>query len=155
MSPADAWTITFYGLGQYAFNFAASAQLATGDWLFSYSSTLSAAVLPGSYRYEIRGVLAGTTYRLVRGAITVLPNASATLGTDQRTFNEIALANIEAAMAGRWTAAVKAYQIHGRALTYFDPAELSKLRTQYRWLVWKERNPGKQPGKQVTFTLPR
>jgi hypothetical protein len=155
VSPADAWTVTLYALGQYAFNVAASAQTATGDWLFSYSSTNSANILPGSYRYEIRGVLAGTTYRLAQGAVTVLPNASATAGSDQRTFNEIALANIEAAMAGRWSAAVKAYQIHGRALTYFDPAELSKLRTQYRWLVWKERNPGKHPGMQVTFIPPR
>lgn len=156
VDPNDAWTVTFYALGQYAFNFTASAQVATGDWLFSYDAATNAAVLPGTYRYTIEGVLSSKTYVLAAGAVTVLAKAAATAGTDQRTHAEIALANIESALAGRYTADVQAYQIHGRALTKIPVLELKKLRTQYRWEVWRERNPGRpNPGLQVAFTLPR
>lgn len=156
VDPNDAWTITFYALGQYAFQFTASAQVATSNWLFSYSSTNSANVTAGTYRYNIVGVLATKSYSLQSGAVTVLPKPNQTAGTDQRTHAEESLAAIEAALEGRWTSDVQEYQIHGRALTKIPILELKRLRTHYRWEVWRERNPGKPyPGMQVTFTLPR
>ena len=156
VDPNDAWTITFYALGKYSFSFNATAQVATSDWLFSYSSTTTADVLPGTYKYDILGVLSSKSYVLATGAVTVLPKAAATAASDQRTHAEKSLALIEAALEGRWTSDVQAYQIHGRALTKIPAEELKKLRTQYRWEVWRERNPGKPyPGMQVTFTLPR
>ena len=156
VDPNDAWTITFYALGKYSFSFTATAQTATSDWLFSNDSTTTASILPGTYQYDIIGVLSSKSYILQSGAVTVLPKAAATAASDQRTHAEKSLALIEAALEGRWTSDVQAYQIHGRALTKIPVLELKKLRTQYRMEVWRERNPGKPfPGMQVTFTLPR
>lgn len=164
ISPADAWTITFYLVGHDSRSFTVTAQ--TDDFLFTYAAASTGTVEPGNYRWDILGVLGSTTYRLVPGSwnaasgdsvIRVEASPVLATGTDGRTHNEKMLALIESELEARITgvgSGHESYTIDNRAIGKIPAKDLHALRMKYQAAVTMERNSGRLPPYAVHFVRP-
>jgi hypothetical protein len=155
-SPADGWTYAIYlnGLTQ-KFNKAATvlANIFQIEFLPSDTANLN----PGPFRYAERLTNAGTGEVFdITGdelVINIEPNvASAAAGTFN-TWEERTLAIVEAAIAGRLTSDIQAYQIAGRSVSKIPIVELRQIRGELKAAIWRQNHPGQLgvPHK-VTFT---
>ena len=152
---SEGWMYTFYLVGYLGAT--AIGTGASGEYTFTVAADATDDILVGPYTWEIRASLAGEIYTVASGRLEVTRDSATLYNADARSWTEKMIVAIESLLYGNGTIPeVESYQIHGRALTKIPVLELKKLRTQYRYEVWRERNPGKPfPGMQVTFTLPR
>jgi hypothetical protein len=153
--PADGWTLT------YAFRGPSDWETEEGDVVGVDShfevripkerTTRSPVLTPGPYQFYAT-VTDGTERYVVRqGTIVLTPDPTAAVNA--QTHNQRTLAVIEAAIEGRLTADLEAYQISGRAVTKIPAKELVRLRGVYAYLVEVEKNPGAAPAQhRVRFS---
>lgn len=124
---------------------AASAVEITGvqdgdDWLVRVPASTTSIWTAGDYGWAAWVEKAGEVYTIETGQISVLPNPrSMAPGADSRSVAELALANIQAVLQGRATAAVESYTINGRQLKYYPLADLLRLESKYKTDVDRER----------------
>lgn len=144
-SPADGWAYSIYlnGLTQ-KFNKAASVV----DNIFQIELVPSdtASLNPGPFRYAERltNSVTGEVYDITGDelVINIEPNVGSAAAGTFNTFEEKTLAVVEAAIAGRLTSDIQAYQIAGRSVSKIPIQELRIIRGELRAAIWRQNNPG-------------
>jgi hypothetical protein len=151
--PANAgWvlTLTLAGKGRLSVTAAPSG----ADHVVTLAASETAALAAGSYRWDERVSKAGATYVVGGpGNVTVLPDlVTAPIG-ELEDPDEKLLAIVEAALAGRLSSDMEAFQIAGRAVTKIPAKDLLQIRAQLRSAVARRRSGGKL-GRQhrIAFT---
>lgn len=140
--PADGW---LFFLRLVPRNASAVAVTVSGvadgsDWLVQAAAGVTEAWAPGEYAWAAWVEKAAERYTIESGQLTVLPDPRAAVpGTDSRSEAELALANIQAVLKGRATAAIESYTINGRQLKYYPLMELVKLEGKYKRDVDRDR----------------
>ncbi len=87
----------------------------------------------GRYDYAKKVTDGSSVFTIERGYVFVDPDLSADeSGVDRRKYAEIALANIEAVLAGKASKDQTSYSLNGRALSRYSPAELNEWRASLR-----------------------
>lgn len=74
--------------------------------------------------------------------INIGPNAGSSPAGTFNTWEERTLAVVEAAIQGRLTADIQAYQIAGRSVSKIPIAELRTIRGELKAAIWRQNNPG-------------
>ncbi len=145
--PSDGWTYAIYlnGLTQ-KFNKAAEVD-DSGVFQITFDPADTASLVPGPFRYAERltNTTTGEIYDL-RGdelVIVIEPNVASAAAGVFNTWEERTLAIVEAAISGRLSADLQAYQIAGRSISKIPIAELHTIRGVLRSAVWRQNNPGK------------
>jgi hypothetical protein len=149
--PSEGWGYTIYlnGLTQ---KFNKAATVVNGIFQIKFIPADTASLNPGPFRYAERLVndgsvdasLSGDTYDITGDELVIViePNvASATAGVFN-TWEERSLAVVEAAISGRLTSDIQAYQIAGRSVSKIPIAELRTIRGELRAAIWRQNNPG-------------
>ena len=161
--PSDGWSYTIYlnGLTQ-KFSKAATV-LDANVFQIEFVPTDTASLTPGAYRYAERLVNDGSTDSTLTGetyditgdelVINIEPNVASAAAGAFNTWEEQTLVIVEAAIAGRLTADIQAYQIAGRSVSKIPIAELRTIRGELRSAVWRLQHPG-QLGVPYRVTFP-
>ena len=123
---ADAWAISYKFRGAGSFDVA--GVITNGEYLFTVTPTLTQDLDPGTNSWVALATLGSETYEAARGVLVLEANLAA------------------AAIEGRLTADMQAYQIAGRAVTKIPILELYQLRARYQ----REVAAGKAPGRLAT-----
>lgn len=104
------------------------------------TAVTTAAWSAGDYAWSSWVQLAGETYTVQQGRLTVVDNPrTVAAGTDLRSHAERVLESIEAVIENRATQAQSEYQVAGRQLKYTPLSDLLALRDKYRWEVKRDR----------------
>jgi hypothetical protein len=101
------------------------------------------------------GTVPAETYDLTGDelVINIEPNAGIAPAGTFNTWEEQTLVVVEAAIAGRLTSDIQAYQIAGRSVSKIPIAELRTIRGELKAAIWRQNNPGQLGVPQkVTFT---
>ncbi len=129
-----------------------NATVEGGDWLLMLTSTASAALAPGSYRYLIAATNEGDRQTIDHGELLVKPDP-AKPATDQRSAARRALDAIDAVLESRASSEDLKYTFaDGRALDKIPHGDLLALRKHYARIVARETNKGRGP-KRVLVRL--
>lgn len=145
--PSDGWGYTIYlnGLTQ-KFSKAAAVD-DDGVFQITFDPSDTASLVPGPYRYAERLTNATThdVYDLNGDELVIViePNVASAAAGAFNTWEERTLGIVEAAIAGRLTADLQAYQIAGRSISKIPIQELRTIRGQLRAAVWRQNNPGR------------
>ena len=136
--PASAgWTLTYY-LSKGAAAPKTIVCTAQGDDHLATVVPNSSGWDAGDYHWTARVKnAAGETHSLDSGVLVVRPDPSATV--DRRTPNELALAAVEAVLAGNLSNPIVEYEIDGVKAKKISPAELNKLHGTLVGAVRRER----------------
>lgn len=149
--PSDGWGYTIYlnGLTQ---KFNKAATVVDGIFQVEFVPSDTAALNPGPFRYAERLVndgsvdasLTGETYDITGDelVINIEPNVASAVAGVFNTFEERTLAVVEAAISGRLTSDIQAYQIAGRSVSKIPIAELRCIRGELKAAIWRQNNPG-------------
>jgi hypothetical protein len=144
--PSDGWAYTIYlnGLTQ---KFSKAATVLDNIFQIQFDPSDTASLVPGPFRYAERLTNSGTgeVYD-IRGdelVINIEPNVATADAGAFNTWEERTLVVVEAALAGRLTSDIQAYQIAGRSVSKLPIDELRKIRGQLREAIWRQNNPGK------------
>lgn len=144
----DGYALVYSFSGPSALASITATNVADGSYSVSIPATTTSALVAGRYLWAAHAQLAGAVYPVAQGTIFV---EAKLLGTALTTHAERTLAVIEAALEGRLTSDMESYTIGTRQVTKIAAMELRNLRTQYKWEVWYERNPGKILTRKVAF----
>jgi len=143
--PSDGWAYTIYlnGLTQ---KFNKAATVLSNIFQIEFLPTDTAALNPGPFRYAERLSNSGTgeVYDLSGDelVINIEPNVGSAAAGVFNTWEERTLAVVEAAIAGRLTADIQAYQIAGRSVSKIPVQELRQIRGELKAAVWRQNHPG-------------
>jgi hypothetical protein len=143
--PSDGWSYTIYlnGLTQ---KFNKTATVVGSDFQIEFVPSDTASLNPGPFRYAERLTNSGTgeVYDLTGDelVINVEPNAGSSAAGVFNTWEEKTLAIVEAALAGRLTSDIQAYQIAGRSVSKIPVMQLREIRGQLRAALWAQNHPG-------------
>lgn len=74
--------------------------------------------------------------------INIGPNAGSSPAGTFNTWEERTLVVVEAAISGRLTADIQAYQIAGRSVSKIPIEELRTIRGELKAAIWRQNNPG-------------
>lgn len=122
-----------------------SATEGEGGWELVVSSTLSAGLAPGPYRYLIAATKDANRSTIAHGQIEVLPDP-AKPAQDQRSAARRALDAIDAVLENRASSEdLKFTFADGRALDKIPHADLLALRQHYARIVARETAKGRGP----------
>jgi hypothetical protein len=156
-SPSDGWAYTIYlnGLTQ-KFNKAATVTDNIFQIVFLPSDT--ASLNPGPFRYAERLTNSGTGEVFdITGdelVINVEPNVASSAAGTFNTWEERTLMVVEAAIQGRLTSDIQAYQIAGRSVSKIPIQELRIIRGELRSAIWRQNNPGQlSVPSRVSFNI--
>jgi hypothetical protein len=144
-SPSDGWTYAIYlnGLTQ-KFNKAAS--VLDNIFQIEFLPADTASLNPGPFRYAERLTNSGTgeIYDITGDelVINIEPNVGSAAAGAFNTWEERTLVIVEAAIAGRLTADLQAYQIAGRSVSKIPIQQLRTIRGELRAAIWRQNNPG-------------
>jgi hypothetical protein len=155
--PSDGWAYTIYlnGLTQ-KFNKAAS--VVDNIFQIEFVPSDTASLNPGPFRYAERLTNSGTgeVYDLTGDelVVNIEPNVGSAAAGAFNTWEEQTLVIVEAAIAGRLTSDIQAYQIAGRSVSKIPIAELRTIRGELRAAIWRQNNPGRLGvAHKVSFDL--
>lgn len=143
--PSDGWTYTIYlnGLTQ---KFNKAATILNNIFQIQFDPSDTASLNPGPFRYAERLTNSGTgeVYDLTGDelVINIEPNVATAAAGAFNSWEEQTLAVVEAAIRGRLTADIQAYQIAGRSVSKIPIAELRTIRGELRAAIWRQNNPG-------------
>lgn len=98
------------------------------------NETAGATATAPAETYDIRGD------ELV---INIEPNVATAAAGTFNTWEEQTLVVVEAAIAGRLTSDIQAYQIAGRSVSKIPIAELRTIRGELKAAIWRQTNPGR------------
>lgn len=99
------------------------------DHLVQVSTTTTAAYTAGQYSWVCYATKSGERQTLQQGQITIQADPSNATALDGRSFAAKTIAAIESWMQNR-DPGVAEYTVQGRAMKYWSPADLLKLRNQ-------------------------
>lgn len=123
-----------------------------GEWLLALTSSASANLAPGPFRYSISASSDGDRQTIDIGQVEVRPNP-AKPGADQRSPARRALDAIDAVLEGRAGSEDARFTFaDGRELWKVPHPELLSLRTHYARIVAREATKGRGP-KRVLVRL--
>ncbi|MGH9745128.1 MAG: hypothetical protein ACRD59_03320, partial [Candidatus Acidiferrales bacterium] len=149
--PSQGWGYTIYlnGLTQ---KFSKAATILSNIFQIEFVPSDTASLSPGPYRYAERLVndgsvdssLAGETYDITGDelVINIEPNVGSAAAGAFNTWEAQTLVVVEAAISGRLTSDIQAYQIAGRSVSKIPIADLRKIRGELRAAIWRQNNPG-------------
>lgn len=143
--PSDGWAYTIYlnGLTQ---KFNKAATILNNVFQIEFVPTDTAALLPGPYRYAERLFNSGTgeVYDITGDqlVINIGLNVSAAAAGSFNSWEEQTLVVVEAAIRGRLTSDIQAYQIAGRSVSKIPIQELRSIRGQLLAARWMQNHPG-------------
>lgn len=143
--PSDGWTYTIYlnGLTQ---KFSKAASVLNNIFQIEFLPADTASLNPGPFRYAERltNSVTGEVYDITGDelVINIEPNVATAAAGVFNTWEEQTLAIVEAAIRGRLTADIQAYQIAGRSVSKIPIAELRTIRGELRAAIWRQNNPG-------------
>lgn len=147
----DGWSLKFYYAGPVAGY--VTATTSAGRFLVTLAAAVTATMDPGNYTWEARVTKASEAAVADSGAFVVAPNIARATSGSMLSHAERTLAIIIAAIEGRLTTDMQAYQINGRAITKIPIQELVLLRSQYEAEVRARQSPGKvRPKMLIEFT---
>jgi hypothetical protein len=154
---SDGWAYSIFlnGLTQ---KFNKAATVVDGIFQIELVPADTASLNPGPFRYAERLTNSGTgeVYDITGDELVIViePNVASAAAGVFNTFEERTLAVVEAAIAGRLTSDIQAYQIAGRSVSKIPIAELRTIRGELKAAIWRQNNPG-QLGvpHRVAFTL--
>lgn len=132
-----------------------SAQGASGDHLFTVTSSESAAWRPAEFHYQVEIERISDNERVdgYSGTIRILADLDNN-GSDPRSHAQKMLSQIEALLEGRALKDVSSYSINGRSLTKMTIDELIDWRGHYRSEVRQEKAKNDQKaGKKSNQTI--
>jgi len=144
--PSDGWTYAIFlnGLTQ---KFTKAAAILGNIFQIEFVPSDTSALNPGPFRYAERLTNAGTgeVYDITGDqlVINVEPNAGSSAAGVFNTWEEKTLAIVEAAIAGRLTSDIQAYQIAGRSVSKIPIMQLREIRGELRAAIWRQNNPGR------------
>ena len=155
--PSDGWAYTIYlnGLTQ---KFSKAATVLNNIFQIEFLPADTASLNPGPFRYAERHTNSGTgeVYDITGDelVINIEPNVGTAPAGTFNTWEERTLAVVEAALSGRLTSDIQAYQIAGRSVSKIPIVELRKIRGELKAAIWRQNHPG-QLGvpHRVVFTL--
>ncbi len=138
--PASAgWTLKLYLAG---ISTLAKDAVASGD---DFTVTLidgdTGNLAPGVYQFAHRVAMAGKTYQVECGSVTVEPNIGTAADGDLASWEEQALTAVRAAIKGGLSRGMAEFQILGRAVKYFTPRELRETE------LWLSRKVAARQGR--------
>ena len=151
--PANGgWTLTLYLAGATVLSVAATPSGADHAVTLTPAQTATLATA-GVYRWTERVNNATEKYDVASGTVYVTQNIATAAAGDLQTFEEKALAIVEAALLANVGSDIVTYQIHGRAVTRETRLEALAYRNKLRWDVARQRNKGKAGRtRRVSFT---
>src|SRR5262249_44312146 len=86
--------------------------------------------------------------------INIEPNVATAAAGAFNTWEEQTLAVVEAAIAGRLTSDIQAYQIAGRSVSKIPIEDLRRIRGELKAAIWRIKNPGRLgESYKVSFPL--
>lgn len=131
--PAPTWTVTYYFENQVK-QFSQAAVASGTMQSVTISSTTTADIPPGRYRWFARGVSAGITETVKdeNGWFDVLPDIGATGTHDHRSDARKMLDAVNATLIGKATDDQLAMAINGRSISRIPLPELTLWRAQLR-----------------------
>jgi hypothetical protein len=127
----------------------------TNYYLFTVSSTTSAAFETGYYHWQLEVTQTSTGNRIVveRGEFQAIADLDNN-GADPRSHADIMLDKIESLLEGRADKDVSSYSIQGRSISKMSIADLLQWRDYYRKEVVKERRDNAiELGKPTKTTM--
>jgi hypothetical protein len=143
--PSDGWLYTIYlnGLTQ---KFNKAATILDNIFQIEFIPSDTASLNPGPFRYAERLTNSGTgeVYDLTGDelVINIEPNVATAAAGAFNTWEEQTLVVVEAAIQGRLTSDIQAYQIAGRSVSKIPIAELRTIRGELRAAIWRQNHPG-------------
>jgi hypothetical protein len=159
---APNWSLSVLFAGPHTANFVSPGQITVDANVFHVvlAPADTQPLNPGggaSLAYTVVERLTGTNgevWDVSVDKIMVSPNiASATAG-DYLTPEEKILTQLQAALTARIAGgAVENYSIAGRSITKVSTHELREMIGSYKWIVYRQRNPGRI-GIPGTFSFP-
>jgi hypothetical protein len=154
----DTWTwqrsdiVGDYPVASYSLNYSMAregdvtlptaivADEVNGTYQVNVSATVTAAKMPGTWRWVAFVLRTSDGARVVISSGVVTVKSDPTVAGDVRTHAVKVLTAIEALIEGRATADVSSYSIAGRSLTKLTVDELLTWRAHYRREVKRERD---------------
>ena len=117
--------------GNLSFDVIATAN--NGNFLFTFSHTLTQNITPGLYTYIVF-ITDSSSNRVTidEGKLQILENLETTSTTELRSHAKILLDKIESLLSGKADADVSNYSINNRSLTKMSVAELIQFRDYYK-----------------------
>jgi hypothetical protein len=143
--PSDGWTYAIYlnGLTQ---KFNKAATVLNNIFQIQFLPADTASLNPGPFRYAERLTNTGTgdVYDITGDelVINIEPNVGSAAAGAFNTWEERTLVVVEAAISGRLTSDIQAYQIAGRSVSKIPIAELRTIRGELKASIWRQNNPG-------------
>jgi hypothetical protein len=143
--PSDGWSYQIFlnGLTQ---KFNKNATVVDGVFQIEFIPSDTASLNPGPFRYAERLTNSGTgqVFDLTGDelVINVEPNVASAAAGAFNTWEERTLVVVEAAIAGRLTSDIQAYQIAGRSVSKIPIQQLRTIRGELRAAIWRQNNPG-------------
>lgn len=143
--PSDGWVYTIYlnGLTQ---KFSKAATVLDNIFQIEFLPSDTASLNPGPFRYAERLTNSGTgeVYDITGDelVINIEPNVGSAAAGAFNTWEERTLAIVEAAISGRLTSDIQAYQIAGRSVSKIPIQQLRTIRGELRAAIWRQNHPG-------------
>lgn len=157
---SDGWVLTYKLIPRTAGPavITLTATASGDDHRVQATAATTAAWTAGTYSWTAYATLGTERYTLQSGVTQILANPGVVTTLDSRSAARTALDNIDAALQGRASSSIMEYEIAGRRLKNYPPAELIKLRQFYERQVQSEENAtrmalGVQGGRKIQFRI--
>lgn len=156
------WSLSVHFAGPQTANFASTPQITPDGKLFHVVLTAddTQPLNPGggvSLAYTLVERLTGTdgeVFDVNVEKLMVSPNIALASAGDYLTPEEKILAQLQTTLAARIAGgAVESYSVAGRSITKVSTKELRDMIGSYKWIVYRQRNPGRI-GIPGTFSFP-
>lgn len=147
-TPEAGWTCTFYLKGSGSLQ--VSGVPASGSWNFTLPALQTQNLPAGLYTYAYVMNQNGEQYTAQSGRIYVTPNVSTANAGDLITHNQRMLTAINSTLENRANDDAQTMTLYGKAIAYIPIEMLLRLKTQYEYLVYKERNTSQVFGKSIS-----
>lgn len=123
----SGWSLTFYLTGIDVITPVTGTPNGTG-FDFTLSATVTAKLRAGTYRWTERAVSGAEKYTAESGVLVVDADPAQMGATDGQSWEEKALALVEARLLGRYSEDMESFQIGTRVVTQIPHKELLAVR---------------------------
>lgn len=153
---SEGWTLSYRFRGAAVLDTASSHLTSSGEtWTVTIPATLTADLPPGNYAWTASmtgsGAYAGRVHTAETGVLEVTRNLALAQDGDAQTWEEKALAAIEAVLTNQITDAVASYMIGGRQVVTIPLGELRALRASLKRAVSRQAGKSAFTEHRVAF----
>jgi len=147
-TPEGGWICNFKLAGSGSLQ--VSGMPVSSSWNFTLPATQTATLPPGLYTFAYIMTQNGEQYTVKSGRLYVKPSIAAANPGDLVSQNQRILNAINNTIEGRANDDAQTITLFGKAISYLQPEMLLKMKAQYEYLVYMERNTSQQFGKPVS-----